>query len=167
VDAMKILLSPESLLHAKNAATDMLVGALLDSIRVFSLEVQLGFSRLPAVNPFPFAVWLCTMARLDILREGAAQPALEAECPDAEFFQSRAVALSQLHGLIGREITSLEIHPGGAFEIVLDRKRLIIRPNNNDFDEVWAIRSDSPEPFGQQGWSVVLDQNQLNVRRPA
>lgn len=141
----------------------LLCGTLLDSIRVFSVVVQLCFVRAADSSQLPGKVWVVASGRLL-----ASAPETRLELENAsDFFEQRAEVLGRLYQLIGQEVSAADVSSMGTLEIRLGDSRISARSDQADLEEVWAVMSDSPDAFAAHAWYVSLDDaGRLSARSP-
>ena len=160
-------MTQEEVDNATKTAYELLVGAQLDRFTVSSLIVGICFVKLPKVAHLPVSIWLNASGQAGFLKtEGIASNGISIPRGD-DFFAAREKLLGQLYRLIGKEITAVDIDPSGALELRFETGNLVFAGDDTDLEEIWAITSDTPEPYGDQPWAVVLtDQRELVTRRP-
>jgi hypothetical protein len=158
-----------SLINAQGASevvVDMLRGAQLDTIRVYSLIVQLGFVCLGRAGNFPDEVWVTVSGML--LVEGDNSMVGESRS-SRDFFACRASALGDVYRLIGQKVTAASVSDSGALQIHLGGKCLHAEADDDtSLEEVWSVASDSPETTADHRWHVSLDDSgTLTARVPS
>lgn len=128
-------MSPTSAQGASQVVSHLLRGAQLDTIRVYSLIVQLGFVCLHSAGDSPDEVWVSASGAL-IVDEG---PTMVAEPRSSgDFFARRAAALSKVYRLIGQEVTAASVSDSGELQISFEGKRVRARAEDDaDLEEVW------------------------------
>lgn len=147
-----------SLISAQGASQvvwDLLRGAQLDTIRVYSLIVQLGFVCLGRAGNLPDEVWVSVSGTL--LVEGDTSMVGES-ASSRDFFARRASALGEVYRQIGQEVTAASVSDSGALQIHLGGKSLRAEADDDTgLEEVWSVVSDSPEATADHRWHVSLD----------
>jgi hypothetical protein len=143
----------------------LLHGAQLDTIRVYSLAMQLGFVRPSAVDGLPNEVWVSLSGTLCL--EGTSSILGDAE-PPKDFFEHRASILGAVYLLIGREVTSACVSDSGALLVHLGSTCLSAAVDKDmNLEEVWSVMSDSSESTADHQWYVSFDgSGALSVRTP-
>lgn len=135
----------------------LLRGAQLDTIRVYSLIVQLGFVRLgTAAGDLPNEVWVILSGGLTIKEE----PSMVAESRSSQdFFGRRASVLSAVYRLIGQDVTDASVSDAGVLEMQLGGQCLCADADDEEnLEEVWSVVSDFPETAADHRWYVSLDE---------
>ena len=142
------------------AVSILLVGAQLDTIRAYSLIMQLGFIRSAPSQGLPAEIWVSVSGEL-ITGDTAA-------CPTVDFFERRAQALGAAYHLIGRQVTAAYISESRALQIDLGDGSLRVQADGDDnLEEVWAVMSDTPDASVEHRWYVALDDTgALSLRKP-
>ena len=160
-------MTQEEVENAKKTAAELLVGAQLDRFTVSSLIVSICFVKLPKVAHLPVSIWLSASGQTVFLKtEGVASKGISIPGED-DFFAAREKLLGQLYTLIGKEITAVDIDPSGVLELRFENGSLVFAGDDTDLEEIWTITSDTPEPYGDQPWAVVLtDERDLVTRKP-
>lgn len=148
------LVSP---LVASEAVAVLLYGAQLDTIRVYSLIVQLGFVRLGDAVNLPSEVWVSLSGELaSSMRESA--PAKVGLAGD--FYMRRVDALSAVYRLLGESVTAAGVSGSGALEIYFGGTSLRVELDDEaSLEEVWSVASDSPETTAVHRWYVALNES--------
>ena len=140
--------------QASEPVSALLCGTQLDTIRVYSLIVQLGFIRVGAAD-LPQEVWVVVSG--DLLVDGPTSAAADTSVA-SEFFSRRALALRENYFLIGRRVTAAWVSDSGELEIELGDTRLRAkRDEHGDLEEVWAVMSETPDANLEHRWYVSLD----------
>lgn len=142
------------------AISVLLLGTQLDSIRAYSLIMQLGFVRTVPAGGLPTEVWVSISGNL--ITEDAST------CSTGDFFERRAQALCATYLLIGQRVTATNISDSGTLQIDLDAKSLRVEADSEDnLEEIWAVMSDTPDTSVDHRWYMVLDDaGALSVRIP-
>lgn len=151
-------------LKGHEAVSKLLCSTQLDTIRVYSLILQLGFLRLRAEDNLPRQVWVSASGRFMI--EGAVQDAGGSH-REENFFSQRASVLAAMYKLIGQRVVFAGLSDSCALEINIGSTRLLIDRDDESLEEVWSVASDSPDATLDHDWSVSLDDsNEISVRVP-
>lgn len=142
---------------ASERVSELLRGTQLDTIRVYSLIVQLGFVRLGAADNLPDEVWISVSGSL-IVEEN---PATVGEVGlSRDFFDRRASVLSAVYRLIGQTVTAASVSDSGELQVHLGGKCLRAEADDDaNLEEVWSVFSDSPETTAEHRWHVSLDES--------
>ena len=151
---------------ASKIVLDLLSGAQLDTIRVHSLIVQLGFVCLGRAGNLPDEVWVSVSGTLFV--EGDTSMVGES-ASSRDFFARRVSALGEAYQLIGQEVTAASVSDSGTLQIYLGGKRLRAEADDDtNLEEVWSVASDSPETTAGHRWHVSLDDSgAISVRAPS
>jgi hypothetical protein len=150
---------------ASGVVSTLLRGAQLDSIRVYSLIVQLGFVRVGAEGNLPGEVWISISGAL-ILEEDSSMAQESASLRD--FFVRRAAVLGAVYRLVGREVTAAGVSASGALQVHFGGQCLRGEADDEvNLEEVWSVASDSPDTRAEHRWYVSLDDaGALSTRLP-
>jgi hypothetical protein len=151
--------------NSENAAkiiAKILHGSQLDTIRIYSVILQLGFIRLTGANDLPEEIWLNLSCSLRVETDASIF-----EC-SKNFHGRRIDALTAVYQLIGREVHGANVSATGTLEIELGDTRLFAEPDGEtDLEEVWSVVSDSPEANADHRWRVILDDfGVISIRTP-
>jgi hypothetical protein len=158
----------ENQLNAANETVEiLLLGAQFDRFRVSSTVLELSFLRLPKVRDLPISVWLTLTGSADFLKnESVASTALAINGND-DFFDAREKLLGLLYRLIGKTVELVYIDPDGVLQLQFESTSIVFFSDKNVGEEVWAVTSETPEPYAEQSWAVTLtDDQDLVTRRP-
>jgi hypothetical protein len=143
----------------------MLKGTQLDTLRVYSMLIQLGFVRVNASDDLPRNVWVSASGRVTLaaMEESDAQ-----SVSDIDFFARRAAALRDLYLLIGGQVSSARATSSGTLEILLGSTVIRAEPEGEgDLEEIWEVTSGMPDPSPRSAWYVCLDSfGTISVRSP-
>ena len=133
----------------------LLRGSQLDSIRAYSLIVQLGFIRAETAEGLPGEIWLSVSGNLVVTESSSNSTSLER---GGDFFQCRALALPATYLLIGHEVTAASISETGSLRIDLGARSVHVESYPHEgLEEVWAVMSDSPSTTADHPWYISLD----------
>lgn len=151
---------------ASRVVSDLLRGAQLDSIRVYSLIVQLGFVCLGRAGNLPDEIWVSISGSLFV--EGDTSMVGESES-SRDFFARRASALGEVYRLIGQEVAVAGVSDSGALQIRLGGKSLRAEADDDTgLEDVWSVSSDSPDVTADHRWHVSLDDSgAISARLPS
>jgi len=126
---------------------DRLLGAKLDSFRVYSIELQLNF--LGDTSEGLQSYWLSAMGNVSLTDR-------------SNTFQDRPEVLANPYGLMGQNIKAVNIKDNGALELCVGNKVLTICIDDEAFEVVWSVTPESPDPYVEHDWSVTLtDESEL------
>lgn len=136
-------------------ASALLRGAQLDTIRAYSLIIQLGFIRPSASDGLPAEIWVSVSGDL-VVNESSSTAGYGQTA--GNFFEHRALALSAIYYLIGKEVTGARVLESGALQIDFAGKGLRAESSGDDnLEEVWAVMSDTPVATAEHRWYVSLN----------
>jgi hypothetical protein len=143
----------------------LLGGAQLDTIRAYSLVMQLGFVRLSANDGLPKEIWVSLSGKFSV--EG--EPSATGRGSSTEdFFGLRASTLGAAYLLIGKQVTAASVSDSGSLQIDIGGKHFRAEADNANLEEVWSVMSDSPEATSDHRWFVALDDSgALSARLPS
>lgn len=130
----------------------LLLGACLDSVRVYSSSLVLCFARLNEQEK-PDEIWITSTGPVR-----AYAPDLLAPSVADALLDQRGAALYVLCQLIGEDVSSVGVSGDGVLEFSLGACTVQVRADEVNTEEVWSITSDSPDPTHQHRWSVTLDE---------
>ncbi len=151
---------------ASEVVSTLLKGAQLDTIRVYSLIVQLGFLRIGGAENVPGEVWLSVSGNLTIEDESSTVGKVN---PAIDFFSSRERAISESYRLIGKEVAATTVSDSGFLEVHLGSKLLRVEADTDgDLEDIWSVTDGLPDPNSVHQWHVSLDDSGcLSVRAPS
>jgi hypothetical protein len=151
---------------ASEVVSDLLCGAQLDTIRVYSLIVQMGFVCLGAAGNSPDEVWVSVSGALNV---GEDHSTVGESALPQEFFARRASAIGAVYQLIGQKVTAASVSESGALQIQFGGRRMRAEADKDaNLEEVWSVVSDSPETTTDHRWYVSLDDSgALSARVPS
>lgn len=147
------LLCEDMCKQASERASSFLVGAQLDRFIVFSIELQICL--ISGANNSE--IWISSTSDGYIHRK-----------PQDDFFVGRRELISDLHELIGKEVTNVSILPSGQLILSFQRENLVFSAKRDDYSEYsWAIRSENPAPYTKHQFEVLLSENNNLIIREA
>lgn len=147
---------------ALRVARYLLLGAYLDSLRVYSSSLELRFARLNEQER-PNEVWIAFTSGIRV-----EAPSLHSSPAVDALHDKRGAALYVLCQMIGEEVSSVEIAGSGALLFHLGSCCVQLHLDEVNTEEVWSITSDSPDPNHKHQWSVTLDEfGQVAVHVPS
>lgn len=127
--------------------SDKLLGAQLDSFRVYSVVLQMDF--IADSDTGLRSYWLSATGDVSITEQ-------------SDVYRDRSEVLSSLYGLIGQRVSSVQIEDGGVLALSIGDKVLAIGMNDQTFEIVWSVTPESPEPYAEHDWSVsYTDESEL------
>lgn len=158
----------EQIKTAKEVTETLMIGAQIDCFQVYSTVLNISFNKLPKAHNLPVNLWLSATGKITFLEtENAASNEIKKLGKSDDFFDSREKLLGQLYRLIGKEIIEIDIDPSGVLELHLGSGNLIFAGDEVNFEEIWSVTSDTPEPYANHDWAVTLtDERQLVTRKP-
>ncbi|BCT91969.1 hypothetical protein LYSHEL_09930 [Lysobacter helvus] len=134
--------------HAGKVLSKLLVGSQLDSIRVYSLLVELSFFR-PDEPPAgtPKMIWVVASGEIEV----------SCAMPDSpvDFFERRSRAIASLYNCMGQFVEAVrpEEHK---LSISVGAVSITLSPDNKDVDaEFWALMDDSPDVTSNHEWLIA------------
>jgi hypothetical protein len=151
---------------ATKTVSKLLRGAQLDTIRVFSVIVQLGFIRIDIMQDLPQEIWIVISGNLRV--EKRFEKVFKKN-RSGDYFGRRANALSDCYRLIGREVIDVSVLDSGRLEISINQAKICVEMDQEgNLEEVWSVMSESPNPVENHEWYVALDDSgQLSARLPS
>ena len=150
---------------ASEVISSLIRGAQLDTIRVYSLIIQLGFVRIDASEELPAEIWVSVSGNL--LKEQISAEAGDSNSAGDQFGR-RAIVLAETYLLIGKEVTAASVSESGTLHICLGGASLRAEADNDgSLEEVWTVMSDTPDTTADHRWYVVFDDSGvLSARIP-
>ena len=139
---------------ARTAISGLLIGMSLDSLRVYSTILLLGFYRFDA-TALPGEVWISCSG--NVLLKNSRPDESEINENDVDFFARRASILGRIYNLIGATVSSVDIDPSGVLTVTLSGKEIRFQRDKDSFEEIWAVMSDSPDVSDAHRWYIALD----------
>ncbi|MEQ1718705.1 MAG: hypothetical protein ABL907_22420 [Hyphomicrobium sp.] len=153
--------------YSSSIINKLLSGMSLDSFRVYSAIILIGFIRSNSPGDLPTEAWISVSGALSVESLGSDLEESEDLNLKGDFFAARASVLGSLYRLIGGVVTTACVSPHKTLEIELGEKRICVHDDEDDFEEVWAVMSDSPDVNDTHQWYVALDDaGRINVRSP-
>lgn len=151
---------------ATGAISRLLVGATLDSFRVYSTILQLAFYRDAADGNMPNEVWISCSGSVSI-RNDFSESNVDSR-GESDFFESRMHVLSKVYNQIGSVVDGVFLDELGVLKLGVGGIEIEFKPDKDCFEEVWAVMSDSPNTSERHDWYIALDDTgQLGGRIPA
>ena len=118
-----------------------LVGAQLDSFQVYSLLLNIDF--LAASDVGLQSCWLSTLGDVWVSRNSAN-------------YRERSDVLVQLYQAIGQKVRDVTVEENGGLRIHFGKWFLAVELNKVNFETVWALTPNSPDPTANHEWRVAL-----------
>lgn len=140
---------------ASETISVLLCGTSLDSIRIYSAIIMLGFFRPVSTTNLPIEAWISVSGymRMEPLNRAPETPAYAS----SDFFAQRASILGELYLLMGKEISAARVSHAGGLEIEIGERRIRANSDGDDLEEIWAVMSDSPDANKDHSWYISLD----------
>jgi hypothetical protein len=144
-------------------ADKLLCGLQLDTLRVYSLIVQLGFIRLHEADGLPDEVWGVFSCDVAVRSQNHNHHRNQ-----DSFIDRRAAALRGLYLLIGLRVSKVNIIQSGDLEIEFGEATLTTSWNRDvNLEECWSLMSDSPNTDADHAWYLGLDEfGALSLKTP-
>jgi len=137
------ILKTEEFLRSK------LLHAYIDCFRVYSIELQVNF--LKQTDTEIQSCWLSVMEGITVT-------------DSSEGISDSGNVLTSLHGLIGDKVGSVEILANGSLSIAFGSKVLKVFSDEPNFEMVWKVTPETPEPYAKHPWSVTFtDRSELVI----
>ena len=136
--------------------SSLLRGAQLDTIRIYSLIIQLGFirtGRTREISNLLSEVWVTVSGDfcVEMLPKTEVSPA-------RDFFDKRSLMLARTYLLLGKEVTFINVSESGLLEIGLMNNIIYAKPDDEEnMEEAWVITSESPDVNFKHQWRVSPD----------
>jgi hypothetical protein len=140
---------------AEKAISQLLVGATLDSFRVFSTVLLVGFYRSDNCPELPNEIWLSSSGKMTLINSMEGRDAYKNE--DENFFAQRAFLIGKLFETIGSSVEAVAISPLGVPSIGLGGREIRCEPDEENFEEIWAVMSDSPDASADHRFYIALE----------
>jgi hypothetical protein len=139
---------------ASKAISQLLVGASLDSFRVFSTILLIGFYRSDNGLGLPSEVWLSCSGKIIVNAKEDHGLNLKQE---ENFFLQRVSAIGKLFEIIGSSVEATKIGPLGSLSIEMDGVEIRCESDDENLEEIWSVMSDSPDTSEEHRWYIALD----------
>lgn len=141
--------------EASEIVAALLKGAQLDTLRVYSLIIQLGFFRPNAKENSPREIWLSASGSLDIVEGDTSFGSVAFE---KDFFLKRVTALGVLYKLIGQKVSTVNISESGILRISIGDVEIQAGFDDEvNFEEIWSVMTEAPDVTADQKLRVTLD----------
>jgi hypothetical protein len=142
--------------NCSELVSNLLHGTQLDTIRIYSLIVQLGFIRTDRTSEssaLPSEVWVTVSGDFCV----EMSPKTESGTT-RDFFEKRSLMLARAYLLIGKEVTFANVSKSGLLEIHLMNNIIYAKPDDEEnMEEVWTVTSESPDVNFHHQWYISLD----------
>lgn len=123
-------------------AKEYLVGACLDKIVVYSVEVQLCL--ISAIdNSY---VWVSACG--DCVSDRPSAP--------LDFFVKRGEFIKDIYGFMGSLVSDVHLSSDGSLKLYFGERFFVFCSNDNVSEIIWSISSDNPDPFDSHRFSIDL-----------
>lgn len=123
-------------------AKEYLVGASLDKLVVYSVEIQLCL--VSAIdNSY---VWVSACG--DCVSDRASDT--------LDFFVKRGEVIQDIYGFIGEVVSNVRLLSDGSLKVYFGERLVVFCPNDDVSEIVWSITSDTPAPFDSHRFSIDL-----------
>ncbi|WP_420412064.1 hypothetical protein [Roseibium sp.] len=145
-------------------ASILLNGCQLDTIRIHSLVIQLGFICVGRSAPLPIEAWLSLSGDFAVTGSNFSLPYSSKN----DFFQRRALMLGKSYMLIGEKVTSADILETGTLQINLGSASIFAGVSEEaNFENIWELTSGTPNTNANQSWYVSLaDDGSFSSQKP-
>jgi hypothetical protein len=153
---------------AEKVISRLMVGAQLDSIRVYSVIMQMGFFVPVPVDGFPNEVWL-TFSGVGTFHDVESVVDVCGAHKSQDFFEVRASFLKDAYFLLGKQIDFVSIKKSGALELKIGEKYLMVESEeDSNLEDIWSVRNGAYEPMAEEDWYITLgDSGVLAARIPS
>jgi frataxin-like iron-binding protein CyaY len=145
-----------SLEAANDNARTLLCGTQLDSFRVSSTVLEINFLRLPKARKLPLSIWLSVTGPAALLENEGIGSKIQSSHEKDAFFDARERLIGLLYRLIGETVITTSINFNGVLQVQFEHSSLALFYDDEPSEEVWAITSETPEPYADQSWVVCL-----------
>lgn len=142
---------------ASDTVNSLLCGMVLDSIRVYSAVMLIGFFRPGSLVTQPSEVWISVSGGVRVDPSSHTPKLPMNGVADYKFFTERALVLGELYLLIGKEVFSAYVDGSGSLDVELGQTHIQAYSDGDDLEEVWAVMSDFPDADKDHNWYVSLD----------
>ena len=150
---------------AEKVLSRLIVGAQLDSIRVYSLIMQMCFFVPAPIGQFPNELWV-SFSGLGTLHD--IEAAFEEQHGDErqDFFRARAKLLADVYFLLGKQVNGVSIGKSGILRLEIGGKCLLVAPDeDSNLEEIWSVRNCAHEPITEKDWYIALDDSGVLAAR--
>lgn len=123
-------------------AKEYLVGACLDRIVVYSVEIQLCL--ISAIdNSY---VWISACG--DCVSDRTSD--------SLDFFVKRGEVIKDIYGFMGGLVSNVHLLSDGSLKVYFGERFFVFCSNDDVSEIVWSITSDNPAPFERHRFSIDL-----------
>ena len=152
---------------AEKVISRLMVGAQFDSIRVYSLIMQMGFFVSVPADGIPNEVWL-TFSGVGTFYDVESMVNVCVAHKSRDFFEVRASFLKDAYFLLGRKIDFVSIGKSGALELKIGEKYLVVESEeDSSLEDIWSVRNGAHEPMAEEDWYITLSDSGVLAARVA
>jgi hypothetical protein len=131
-----------------DSVRELLRHAQLDSIRVHSIVLELGFFVNRADDPL---MWVVVTGDFKVTTDSSYDSSVD-------FFERRGHAIRAAYGYMGDEVREINIG-SNLLEIAFDNGSFLIFPDEGDSpEESWAVTTGSPDVHLSHRWLIAPDE---------
>jgi hypothetical protein len=123
-------------------AKEYLVGACLDKIVVYSVEIQ-----------------LCLISAIDnsyVWVSACGDGLSDRPSGSLDFFVKRGEFIKDIYGLMGGVVSNVQLLNDGTLKIYFGERFFVFCSNDDISEIIWSITSDTPAPFDSHRFSIDL-----------
>lgn len=128
----------------KSALENRLIGAEIDSIRVYGVELQINFL-LQGKDGFE-SYWVSSTGAVCVACSGV-------------LYCQRCDVVGSLCEVVGSRVSAVDIEADGRMSLSCDGRLISIAKDESGFEIAWAFTPDSPSPYEEHRWSLVLTED--------
>ncbi|MGQ2802152.1 hypothetical protein ACT54M_17395 [Leptospira santarosai] len=140
----------------------LLNGAQLDSIRVYSIALDLEFNQISKSN-LPTTIYITTSNPIYLLQDFSQVSNTDYK---VDFYKQRGKVINQLYSMIGQEIKSVQLSKKGELTIAFDEKIFFLSRDVEEFETIWEVMDITTDPKIEHNWYISwseLNEIEINV----
>lgn len=145
--------------HATNELVDILLGASFDSMRIYSVVLQIAFMKTNPDDGALDQVWLSINGGMQVgihrVDDATADPAA-----------ARAQAVGLLSLLFGQTVSSVHVDDRGELSITVGDQSIRAYSAGYDMEDIWTVYSGSSAPYDfHERYVGLADTGEVVIRR--
>lgn len=145
----------EPALKAQKILHQMLTGTTLDSLRVYSVSMEIGFMHLPGTDRRPTEVWITGSGETRVISE-ISQVSVAALASE-NYFSLKADAIRALYLSIGKQVKDVALI-GNSLAVQFEGLSILIRADASEHEESWCVADRPAHAVEEKAWYVGLDE---------
>ncbi|MDI7158059.1 hypothetical protein [Leptospira santarosai] len=138
----------------------LLNGAQLDSIRVYSIALDLEFNQISKSN-LPTTIYITTSNPIYLLQDFSQVSNTDYK---VDFYKQRGKVINQLYSMIGQEIKSVQLSKKGELTIAFDEKNFFLSRDVEEFETIWEVMDITTDPKIEHNWYISWSEfNEIEI----